>query len=111
MVAQIVSDDLDNAVDEARAAVERLDAAIVENDDVAVEKSLAVQAAEFVESMNNTVEAAKAQMEASSKRAEYAETKLGARSSCTRPAPRRKMNWTERICSTGRASSGSARIR
>ena len=41
VVAQIVSDDLENAVDEARAVVERLDAAIVENDDVAVEKSLA----------------------------------------------------------------------
>ena len=77
VVAQILSEDLDTAVDEARAAVERLDAAIAENDDVAVERSLVVQAGAFVESMNNTVEAAKAQMDSSAKRSEYAETNLG----------------------------------
>ena len=58
-----------------------------------------LQAAEFVESMNNTVEAAKAQMEASSKRAEYAETKLGRSKLARIQATARRMNWTERLCS------------
>ncbi len=77
VVAQIISEDLENAVAEALAVVERLDASIIENDDVSVEKSLALQAAEFVESMNKTVEAAQAQTEASGKRSDYAETNLG----------------------------------
>ena len=77
VVAQIISEDLENAVAEARAVVERLDASIIENDDVSVEKSLGLQATEFVESMSKTVEAAQAQMESSSKRADYAETNFG----------------------------------
>lgn len=77
IVARIVGEDLDNEVAEARAVVERLEAAIIENDNVAVERSLALQAAQFVQSMNNTVEAARAQMDVSGKRAEFAETNLG----------------------------------
>ncbi len=77
VVATIIEDDLENEVAEARAVVERLDAAIIENDDIAIEQSLALQAAEFVESMNKTVQAAEAQAEVSDKRAEYAETNLG----------------------------------
>jgi HlyD family secretion protein len=77
IVARIVEEDLENEVAEARAAVERLEAAIVENDNVAVERSLALQAAQFVASMTTTVEAAKAQMEVSGKRSEFAETNLG----------------------------------
>jgi len=77
VLARIVTEDLENEVAEARAVVERLEAAMIENDDVAVEKSLGLQAAEFVQSMNKTVEAAQAQVEASAKRAEYAETQLG----------------------------------
>ncbi|MHB8862917.1 MAG: efflux RND transporter periplasmic adaptor subunit [Pirellulaceae bacterium] len=77
IVARIISEDLENEVAEAQAVVERLDAAITENDDVAVETSLAIQAREFVESMNNTVLAAEAQKEASAKRSDFAETNLG----------------------------------
>ena len=76
-VAKIRGEDLEDAVAEARAVVERLDASIIENDDVSVENSLALQAAEFVQSMNKTVEAAQAQTEASGKRSEFAETNLG----------------------------------
>lgn len=77
VVARFVSEDLENTVDEARAVVERLAAAIAENDDVSVENIVALQATQFVNSMTNTVEAAKAQMDSSAKRSEFAETNLG----------------------------------
>jgi HlyD family secretion protein len=77
VVAQFIGVDLDNAVAELQAVVDRLDAAIRENDDVAVENSLALQAAQFVTSMTKTVESAQAQTLASEKRAAYAETNLG----------------------------------
>ncbi len=77
VVAQFIGVDLDNAVAESQAVVDRLDAAIRENDDVAVENSVALQAAQFVMSMTKTVESAEAQMSASEKRAAYAETNLG----------------------------------
>ncbi|MGM0487450.1 MAG: efflux RND transporter periplasmic adaptor subunit [Planctomycetota bacterium] len=77
VVARIVAKDLDTAVDEAEAVVERLEAAIVENNDVAVEESLRIQATKFVESMAKTVEAAEKQKELSEKRATYAERQLG----------------------------------
>jgi HlyD family secretion protein len=76
VIAQIVSDDLENTVAEAQSVVERLDAAIVQNDDVAVEQNLALQARQFVESMNNTVGAAMAQTDTSAKRSEFAESRL-----------------------------------
>ena len=111
IVARIVEEDLENEVAEARAAVERLDAAIVENDNVAVERSLALQAAQFVASMNNTVEAAKAQMEVSGKRSEFAETNLGrARNSAAPPPPAKKI-WTAPHSTTGKDSSGSGKTR
>ncbi len=77
VVAQMISQDLANSVAEARAVVERLAAAIVENDDTRVEANVTLQARQFVDSMTNTVEAAGARTEASSKRAEFAETNLG----------------------------------
>lgn len=77
IVAQISAEDLNTAVAEAQAVVERLDAAIAENDDVAVEASVVIQAKEFVTSMNNTVDAGKARMESSLKRSQFAETNLG----------------------------------
>jgi HlyD family secretion protein len=77
VVAQFIGTDLDNEVAEAQAVVDRLDAAIRENDDVAVENNLALQAKQFVTSMIKTVESAQAQMAASEKRAAYAETNLG----------------------------------
>lgn len=77
VVARIVSEDLETAVDEAEAVVERLEAAIVENNDVSVEESLKIQARKFVESMAKTVEAAEKQKELSGKRANYAESRLG----------------------------------
>ncbi len=77
IVAQMSGSDLDDAVAEARAVVERLDAAIAENDDVRVESSLAIQAKQFVESMDATVQAAKARVDSSQKRFEFAETNAG----------------------------------
>jgi len=76
VVAQMTGEDLDNTVAEAAAVVARLQAAIAENDDVAVESSLVVQAEQFVESMENTVGAAKTRMESSLKRSEFADSNL-----------------------------------
>ena len=96
VVAQIISEDLENAVAEARAVVERLDASIIENDDVSVEKSLALQAAEFVESMNKTVEAAKAQMEASAQAIGVRRDESGSHPAVASSRGRvRRMNWIE----------------
>ncbi len=77
VVAKFIGVDLDNAVAEAQAVVDRLDAAIRQNDDAVLENSVSSQAKEFVMSMAKTVEAAEAQMSASEKRAAYAETNLG----------------------------------
>ncbi len=77
IVARMSARDLADQLAEARAVVEQLEASIAENDDVRVESSLAIQAKQFVDSMNATVEAAKARLDASQKRAAYAETNLG----------------------------------
>ena len=77
VVARVSPQDLESAVAEDRAAVERLDAAIAENDDVSVENSARRQSELFVESMDSTVAAAKARKTAGQSRLEYAETFLG----------------------------------
>jgi len=77
VVAQMSVGDLADTVAESRAAVERLEAAIQENDDIRVESNLALQAKQFVESMASTVDAAQAQVDSSLKRSPYAETNLG----------------------------------
>ncbi len=76
VVAQIASDDLQIAVAEAQAAVERLDASLVENDDVSVEQSSHEQALKFVESMVSTVAAADARKISGKSRLDYADSNL-----------------------------------
>jgi HlyD family secretion protein len=71
IVARIAEKDLEDAVDEARAAVERLAAAIAENDDISVESSTREQAKLFVESMTSTVAAAEAREVAGEERRRY----------------------------------------
>jgi HlyD family secretion protein len=76
-VARVSSRDLDYEVAEARAAVERLGAAIVESQDVSVERKAEQQAEKFVESMTKTVAAAENRKVAGQKRLEVAERELG----------------------------------
>lgn len=76
-VAQVVPSDLQNAVDEAKAAVDRLAASIIENDDTTVEVSAREQTRQFVESMVATVAAAEARKTSGKSRLDYAETNVG----------------------------------
>jgi HlyD family secretion protein len=71
IVARIAENDLEDAVDEATAAVERLAASIAENDDITVESSTREQAKLFVESMTSTVAAAEAREIAGEERRRY----------------------------------------
>ncbi|PQO46320.1 efflux RND transporter periplasmic adaptor subunit [Blastopirellula marina] len=77
VVARIVQEDVEAEYAAAKAAVERLDASIRETGDKTVERTTEQQAEYFVQSMVNTVEAAKTQMTASRSRLEYATTFLG----------------------------------
>ncbi len=71
VVAQLDSVDLENELAEARAAVERLQALIAENDDHSVEQIIRQQALKFVASMDHTVDAAQARQTAGLARKEY----------------------------------------
>jgi HlyD family secretion protein len=77
VVAQVLPTDLQLNVEEATAAVDRLKASIVENDDASVETTGLKQSINFVESMNRSVEAAKARVEAGKAKLEYANSNLG----------------------------------
>ncbi|MGW8257868.1 MAG: efflux RND transporter periplasmic adaptor subunit [Thermoguttaceae bacterium] len=77
LVAQIVPRDLQLAVEEAAAAVQRLDASIKENADVKVEESAYSQALQFVRSMRATVKAAFERMKAGKAKFDYAIRDLG----------------------------------
>ncbi|NIP85389.1 MAG: hypothetical protein GTO03_07425, partial [Planctomycetales bacterium] len=76
VVARIVPSDLQLSVDAAAAAVQRLDAAILENDDTSVEKTGLQQAIEFVKSMDRTVEAALARVESGKAKKDFAQKQL-----------------------------------
>lgn len=76
VVARIVPSDLQLSVDAASAAVERLDAAILENDDSSVEKTGLEQALQFVLSMNSTVEAAEARVDSGKAKRDFSEKQL-----------------------------------
>jgi len=76
VVAQVVGSDLENEVAEAQAVVDRLQAAIEENDDHSVEQRVREQAEEFVTSIVHTVDAAEERVTAGNKRREYAESFL-----------------------------------
>jgi HlyD family secretion protein len=73
VVAQIVPEDLKLAMDAATAVVERLDAAIQENDDASVENVALKQSYKFVESMQRSVEAAKERVRAGKAKLDYAQ--------------------------------------
>ena len=75
-VARIVPDDLQLAADGAKAAVERLKASIDENLDENVERISLRQAAEFVRSMRDTVEAAAKQVESAQVKLDYSKINL-----------------------------------
>lgn len=77
LVAQVSKKDLDDAVAEAKAAVERLDASIAENRDNSVENNSLQQAKYFVESMASTVAAAHARLTAGEERMRFSESHLG----------------------------------
>ncbi len=76
VVAQIVPRDLDLAVDEATAAVQRLEASIKENADVNVEESAYRQAKQFVLSTAATVKAALERVRSGKAKLDYAEKYL-----------------------------------
>lgn len=76
LIARLAPADLESELAEARAAVERFDAAIAENDHVAVELGAKQQADRFVESMEATVAAAEARKIAGQKKLDYSETFL-----------------------------------
>ncbi|MDA7951813.1 MAG: efflux RND transporter periplasmic adaptor subunit [Pirellulaceae bacterium] len=75
-VAQVTQEDLLVDVEEAKAVVDRLDAAIAENDNTNVELTGRLQADFFVQAMEETVEAAKENMTAAKKRLDYSENFL-----------------------------------
>ncbi|MEO8496172.1 MAG: HlyD family efflux transporter periplasmic adaptor subunit [Planctomycetota bacterium] len=77
VVARISPTDIDEEVAEARAAVDRLEASLVENDDSTIEQSTREQAELFVESMVSTVAAAEARKLAGKTRLDYREIFLG----------------------------------
>ncbi len=76
-VARISTEDIETEVAEAKAAVERLAASLIENNDKTIEESTREQAELFVESMVSTVAAADARKIAGKSRLDYAETFLG----------------------------------
>jgi HlyD family secretion protein len=73
VVARVVPGDLALDVDEAEASVKRLQASIVENDDVTVESTTLLQARKYVESMDRTVEAAAERVKSGEAKRDYAE--------------------------------------
>src|SRR5690606_7009134 len=77
LVAQDTPPALALEVEQAEAAVERLEAAIRENDDTTIELTGLEQALRYVESMELTVEAAEKRLEAGKAQLDFAETNLG----------------------------------
>jgi HlyD family secretion protein len=76
VVAQVLPTDLQLNVEEATAAVDRLKASIVENDDASVESTGLKQSLNFVTSMDRTVDAARERVKAGSAKQEYASSNL-----------------------------------
>lgn len=64
VVARVVPADLELKVAEAKAAVDRSEAAVRENDDTSLESTSLEQVLRYVQSMNSTVEAAEEQVKA-----------------------------------------------
>ena len=71
VVARVVPLDLKLSHDAAIASIERLDASIKENDDASVEKVSLEQSLKMVETMQSSVKAAEAQVEAARAKLDY----------------------------------------
>jgi HlyD family secretion protein len=76
IVARVVPLDLELSVDEAKAAVDRLNASIRENDDTSVELTTLTQSLRFVESMDRTVEAATERVRAGQAKSDFSDKHL-----------------------------------
>ncbi len=76
VVAKVVPRDIELAWEASDQAVKRLEASLKENDDVTVEKTGLKQSLSYVDSMNHTVEAASARVEAGQARLDFAERNL-----------------------------------
>lgn len=76
VVARMTQQDLDLDWDAAVAAIDRIDASIVENDDTSVERTSLAQAQSFVESMDHTVSAAQARVRSGEAKRDFAEKRL-----------------------------------
>lgn len=76
VVVEVDPVDLANELAEAKAGVERAEASIVENDDVAVEEGARQQALKFVEAMVSTVAASEARKISGKKKLDFAEANL-----------------------------------
>ncbi len=76
VLARMVQEDVDNMLAEARAVVARLDAALRNNEDHRIEATALRQAQQYVETMQTTVEAAAARLQAGEARYNYAESNL-----------------------------------
>ncbi|HEV3021703.1 MAG TPA: HlyD family efflux transporter periplasmic adaptor subunit, partial [Pirellulales bacterium] len=73
VVLRVMPGDLKLDVDEAEAAVKRLQASIVENDDISVESTTLLQSQKYVESMDRTVEAAAERVKSGEAKREFAD--------------------------------------
>lgn len=76
VLAQVVPEDVENMLAEARAVVARLDAALRNNEDHRIETTALRQAQKYVETMQTTVEAAAARLQAGEARYNYADSNL-----------------------------------
>lgn len=76
VVAQLELADLETAVAEARARVQRLEASIVRNNDTRSERTMLEEIAEYLNSVQRSVEAAAAETEASKAREDFYEQDL-----------------------------------
>ncbi|MGE0610435.1 MAG: efflux RND transporter periplasmic adaptor subunit [Pirellulales bacterium] len=76
IVARMVPQDLDLSLAAAKAAADRAEAAIVENDDTTVEFTSLLQTKSFVESMQHTVDAAAARKQSGLAKRDFAEKNL-----------------------------------
>jgi hypothetical protein len=76
LVARVVPLDLKLSHDSAIASIERLDASIKENDDASVEKVSLEQSLKMVETMQSSVQAAEAQVEAARAKLVYSNRNL-----------------------------------
>ncbi len=74
LVIQVTREDLDNELAEATATVQRLEAAIIEQNDHSLEQLARQQTLKFIDSMGDTVKAAEARGAAELKQKQYYES-------------------------------------